>query len=603
MIGHRSTASAVPLLVHERALVQPSAPAIHGPDHQLTYAQLDSWAAAIAADLRAAGSVGPGAETVVGVLLPRSARLVATRLGVLYAGGAYLPLDPDHPIGRAAGVLRDAGCWALVTTPDLTARVPAGPWRLVLSDGPPAAGGTPAPAPPPALDALACVIGTSGSTGRPRVVAVTHRGLLNLCRWHAHAFALAEHDRAALVSSPAFDTAAWELWPYLAAGASVHVPDETTRRDPERLRDWLVAARITICFLPAALAEIVASLAWPPDAPLRVLLTGADTLRRHPPRGVPFRLVNDYGPTECTVVATSGEVPQEGVDHDRPSIGRAITGVTVQILDRDLRTVPPGSPGELCIGGAGLARGYVGQPGLTAERFVPDPRGFGSRMHRTGDRAALRADGEIAFLGRVDAQVEIRGFRVEPDEVADVLAAHPGVLQAAVTTWELREGDPRLVAYVVPAAGAAAGPVALRSHLAARLPAHMVPDTYVCIDSLPLTSGGKVDRAALPPPIGVARARHGTAPPSVVEGRLAGLVAELLALELVGIDEDFFLLGGHSLLGAQLIARVRDAYGVDLTLQALFDNATVEAMAVEVERLIADRLESLTDAEVERMLA
>jgi amino acid adenylation domain-containing protein len=603
MIRHPSTVTVIPLQIRERALARPSAPAVHGPDHELTYARLDRWAAALAAELRACGAGGTGGESVVGVLLPRSARLVAASLGVMYAGGAYLPLDPDHLAGRAAAILRGAGCSAVVTSPELAARVPAGPWPVVVSEGPPAAGQPPAPTAGVAMDALAYVIGTSGSTGHPRGVAVTHRGLANLCGWHAHAFGLGEHERAALVSSPAFDAAVWELWPYLAAGASVHVPDETAKRDPERLRDWLVAARITICFLPTALAGLVASLPWPPDAPLRVLLTGADTLYRHPPRGLPFRLVNDYGPTECTVVATSGDVAPAGLDHGRPSIGRAISGVTVQILDRDLHAVPPGSPGELCIGGAGVARGYVGNPALTAERFVPDPRGCGARMYRSGDRAALRADGEIAFLGRLDAQVEIRGFRVEPEEVAGALAAHPAVLQAAVTTWEPREGDARLAAYVVPGRGVLPGPVELRRHLAARLPDHMVPDTYLCLDSLPLTSSGKVDRSALPPPIGGARPRQVTAPRTPVEERLAGIVAELLTLERVGIEEDFFLLGGHSLLGAQLITRVRDAYGVDLTLQALFDNPTVGAMAREVERLIVERHESLTDDEVERMLA
>lgn len=498
--GRPPAAPAIPLHVHERALARPSAPAVRGPDHHLTYAMLDRWAAAVAVDLHARGVGGPGAESVVGVLLPRSAGLVGASLGVLYAGGAYLPLDPDHPADGARAILRDAGCSAVVTSPALTALVPAGRWQVVVSEGPPADGPPPAPAAPRALDALACVIGTSGSTGRSRGVAVTHGSLLNLCRWHARAFALTEHDRAALVSSPAFDAAVWELWPYLASGASVHVPDETTRRDPERLRDWLVAAHITICFLPATLAEMVATLPWPRDASLRVLLTGADTLHRRPPRGLPFRLVNDYGPTECAVVTTSGEVAPEGVDRERPSVGRPISGVTVQVLDEDLRTVPTGSPGELCIGGAGVGRGYVGQPGLTAERFVPDPRGHGARMFRSGDRAAIRADGEIAFLGRADAQVRIRDVCVEPDEVTGALLAHPAVLQAAVTAWEPKEGDTRLVAYVVPAGGPAAGPVQLRGHLVARLPAHMVPDTYVSLDSLPLTSSGKVDRSALPPP-------------------------------------------------------------------------------------------------------
>jgi acyl carrier protein len=288
------------------------------------------------------------------------------------------------------------------------------------------------------------------------------------------------------------------------------------------------------------------------------------------------------------------------VDEERPSIGTPISGVTVQILSRDLRPVPPGAPGELCIGGAGVARGYRGQPALTAERYVPDPRGRGARLYRSGDRAALRADGGITFLGRSDGQVKIRGFRVEPDEIAVVLGRHPEVLRAAVTTWDPIEHDLRLAAYIVPAPGAAPPAAALRSFLEARLPRHMVPSAFVTLDRLPLTSSGKVDHAALPRP----EAPSGPAPArNPIEERLAGLVAELLGLGRVGAGEDFFMLGGHSLLAAQLITRIRDAYGVDITMQGLFDNPTVESMSVEIERLLIERLESLTDDEVERQLA
>jgi amino acid adenylation domain-containing protein len=585
----------VPDLVRDRARAHPDAPAICGPDLQLTYGELDAWALAIAGDLRACG-VGP--EVVAGLLLPRSARLAAAALGVVFAGGAYLPLDPEHPAGRMADALRDAACAAVVTTPELAGQVPPGPWPVIVLDRPAARPGGVRVAPAP--QGLAYVISTSGSTGRPKGVQVTHANLSNLCRWHVHAFAIGAGDRAAQVSSPAFDATVWELWPYLAAGASVHVPDEATRRDPARLRDWLVAARITVCFLPTALAEVVALLDWPEDAALRVLLTGADTLHRRPPLGLPFQLVNNYGPTECTVVTTSGTVAPDDLDGERPSIGTAISGAAVQILDRDLRPVPPGQAGELCVGGVGVARGYIGQPALTAERYVPDPRGRGARIYRTGDRAALRADGEITFLGRSDAQVKIRGFRVEPDEIAAVLARHPAVLRAAVTTWEPVEHDLRLAAHVVPAPGAAPSAAVLRAYLEAHLPAHMVPAAFVTLDALPLTSSGKVDLDALARP---ERDGVGLPPRNPVEARVAGVVAELLGLPDVGVDENFFLLGGHSLLGAQLTTRVRDAYGVELTLQGLFDHPTVEAMSAEIERLLVERLESLSDEEVERLLA
>jgi len=587
-------------LVHERALACPSSTAVAGADQELTYGELDGWATAIGGALRAAAP--SGREDVVGLLLPRSPRLAAAALGVLYAGRAYLPLDPEHPVDRIARTLRDAGCSAVVTTAELAGRLPAGTWPVTLLDRtPPPAGGSRGAVAGIPPDHAAYVIYTSGSTGEAKGVQVTHGNLLNLCRWHADAFALTHDDRAALFSSPAFDAAVWELWPYLTAGASVHMPDDAIRNDPSRLRDWLLATGVTICFLPTALAELVATLEWPAGAPLRVLLTGADTLHRRPPAGLPFRFVNNYGPTECTVVTTSGEVPAEDVDGRPPSIGWPIGGVTVRILDDDLTPVAPGAAGELCIGGAGVARGYLRRPALTAERYVPDPGGRGARIYRSGDRVALRADGELAFLGRTDAQVKIRGFRVEPDEIAAVLARHSDVLRAAVTTWEPVENDLRLAAYVVPAGGRQPSPAALRAHLEAHLPAHMVPAAFVVLDALPLTASGKVDRAALPPPN---RQNEPAAEPgSPLEERVADLVAELLGLPAVGVDQDFFLLGGHSLLGAQLITRLRDTYGVELTLQGLFDHPTIGAIAAEIERMVVERIESLSDDEVEALLA
>jgi amino acid adenylation domain-containing protein len=591
----------VPDLVRERAIADQSSLAIGGPDQELTYGELDRWATAICDALRAGGAAACGREDVVGLLLPRSPRLAAAALGVLYAGCAYLPLDPEHPVDRIERTLRDARCAAVITTPELAARVPAGPWPVTILDrNPPAAGGVMPVAGLP-HDSIAYVIYTSGSTGQPKGVQVTHGNLLNLCRWHTDAFAVTLHDRAALFSSPAFDAAVWELWPYLAAGASVHVPDDATRHDPTRLRDWLLTTAVTICFLPTSLAELVATLDWPDAPPLRVLLTGADTLYRRPHPGLPFRFVNNYGPTECTVVTTSGEVPPEDGDDRRPSIGRPITEVTVRVLDGHLAPVAPGEAGELCIGGAGVARGYLGRPALTAERYVPDPGGSGARLYRSGDRVTLRADGELAFHGRTDDQVKIRGFRVEPDEIASVLAGHPDVQRAAVTTWEPVEHDLRLTAYVVPAPGRRPAPAALRAHLEAHLPAHMVPADFVLLDALPLLASGKVDRAALLPP--ERRSDPVAEPGSPLEERVASLVAELLGLLAVGVGEDFFLLGGHSLLGAQLITRVRDAYGVELTLQGLFDNPTIGAIAAEIERLLVERIESLSDDEVEHLLA
>jgi len=348
-------------------------------------------------------------------------------------------------------------------------------------------------------DHLAYVIYTSGSCGRPKGIEVTHGSLINLVAWHRRAFAITSADRAHFYASPAFDASVWETWPYLAAGASLHLPPDSVRSDPAALRDWMLAERITVGFVPTPLAERMLALAWPARTPLRALLTGADTLHRYPAPSLPFALVNNYGPAECTVVSTSGVVDWRA-DVALPPIGRAIDNVDVLILDGAGRPVPPGTAGELHIGGAGLARGYRHHPELTADRFVPHPTVSGARLYRTGDRARLLPDGSLAFLGRHDDEVVIRGRRVDLEEITAALSSHPGVAAAAVLAAEGDHGERELIAYVVPASGAALSRASLVWKLRRRLPAHMVPAVYVILPALPLTTNGKVDRAALPAP-------------------------------------------------------------------------------------------------------
>src|SRR5438445_492569 len=337
------------------------------------------------------------------------------------------------------------------------------------------------------------------------------------------------------------------------------------------------------------------ALEWPKETALRVLLTGADTLHRHPPAGLPFTLVNNYGPTEAAVVTTSGAIGS-APNHGRPSIGAPIDNVDVHILDEHLRPVPNGAVGELCIGGAGVARGYRNRPELTAGRFVPDPFSArpGARLYRTGDRARRLANGDIAFLGRMDGQLKVRGFRIEPAEIVAALDADSAIVASAVAVHDDGAGDRRLVAYVVPAPGTEPLPSMLRDRLKASLPEYMIPAVFVRVEALPLTANGKIDRDALPAPdvADVLRDEPLTAPRTPVEQRLALIVASLLDASDVGVTDNFFLLGGHSLLGTQLIARVRDAFGVDLPLRAVFDHPTVEALAAEVERAILARIEA-----------
>jgi acyl-coenzyme A synthetase/AMP-(fatty) acid ligase/acyl carrier protein len=431
--------------------------------------------------------------------------------------------------------------------------------------------------------------------------------LLNLVRWHQRAFKVTAADRATQIAAVGFDAAVWELWPYLTAGASVHLADEAVRSDPTALRDWLVAERITITFVPTLLAQHLVALPWPHDVALRYMLTGADALHVRPPADLPFALVNNYGPTECAVVATSGPVCPAGQEDGLPPIGRPIDNVRIYLLDSELHPVPVGAPGELCIGGAGVGRGYVNRPELTAERFVLDPFSPtpGARLYRTGDLARRRPDGQFVFLGRIDDQIKIRGFRVEPAEIAARLDAHPDVTESAVVASHPGSHDPRLVAYVVPVPGTCLTRRGLQEFLGLGLPDYMVPSVFVRLDALPVTANGKIDRTAFPDPTPERVIEDGASvePRTVVEERIAQILAPLLGLPRVGVEDNFFLLGGHSLLGTQLIARIRDAFGVDLSLRHLFESPTTAGLAAEVERCLIDSVASMTDDEAERLLA
>jgi amino acid adenylation domain-containing protein len=582
--------------VAAHAASAPEALAVAGHGQALTYAELNEGAERLADRLRAEG-VKP--DVTVGLALPRSVAFVVGALGIAKAGGAYLPLDPAYPADRIAFMLDDARPAAVVTDRATAQQLPAlgGPGTVFLDDPEQAAPDTGGLA--PSGENLAYVIYTSGSSGRPKGVLLTHAGLQNLVGWHHRAFGVTANDRAAFLSSPGFDAAVWEIWPYLTAGASIFIPDDDVRVDPERLRDWMIAERITIAFVPTPLAEAMVGLAWPAATGLRFLLTGADTLHCYPPRGLPFALVNNYGPTEATVVTTSCVVSADARPDRLPPIGRPIDNVRVHILDERLRPVAAGTAGELYIGGAGVARGYLNRPALAAERFVPDPFAAepGARLYRTGDLARLLPDGQIAFLGRADEQIKIRGYRIEPDEIAAVLSAHALVQASTVTARDDAGGEKRLVAYVVPAPGAEPTPAALRAALQAALPHYMVPSVFVRLGALPLTVNGKVDRAALPAPDAANTLRDSAfvAPQTTIEQRLAAILGGLLGVADVSVHDNFFMLGGHSLLGTQLIARVRDVFGVEPTLRTLFDAPTVAGLAAEVERLILAKLTAAGD--------
>ncbi|MEO6214413.1 MAG: non-ribosomal peptide synthetase [Sphingomonas sp.] len=571
------------------ALHAPDAPAIMG-DAALGYGDLETRVGSLAACLR---EQGVSAGDLVAVCLPRSIDQIVAMLAAWRAGAAYLPLDPAWPQQRLAALVADADCAALVAQPGAGAWI-GGDVALVSPDTD-EGGATLAPE---ALDpdALAYVIYTSGSTGAPKAVEVTHANLAALIDWHQHAFEVGIGTRTSHLAGLGFDAAAWEIWPTLAAGGTLVLVDDATRLDPARLRDWLVAERIEVAFAPTALAEPMVKMIWPNDAPLRVLLTGADKLAVRPSADLPFAFVNNYGPTESTVVATSGVVSPYG--EGLPSIGWPIAGTQIHLLDDEGAPVAHGEPGEICIGGAQVARGYRGDPALTDERFSAHLDH--GRLYRTGDLGVWLDTGAIAFRGRVDGQVKIRGHRIEPAEIAAALNRLPEISTSAVIA---RDGE--LIAYVVPAEGAALTPSSLRATLAETLPDYMVPARFASLAALPLTPNGKVDVKALPDPTECAmpEAPAGRAPASPTEQRLLEIVAGVIGRQDIGVDDDFFLLGGHSLLGTQVVVRARDAFGVELTLFHLFEGRTVASLASVIEELIIAKLDAMSDEDIQRMAA
>jgi amino acid adenylation domain-containing protein len=580
--------------VAQHAASAPQSLAVKAEAEILTYGELELRSNQLAGYLQ---SRGTGPDVLVGIFLDRSIDSVVSQLAVLKSGAAYLPLNPAAPADRLAAMLRDAGVSAVITRSDVAAKLPDGKWNVIKldTDRDLISGHTLALRDSASHGSdLSYVIYTSGSTGQPKGVEITRGGLENLIQWHLKTFHITAADRASLLASIGFDATVWELWPYLAAGASVHIPGEALRTQVEPLRDWLVEQSITVSFVATPLAELIMLLTWPARTALRLLLTGADTLHRRPPQGLPFSLINNYGPTECTVVATSGVVAPFGTEPKQPSIGFAIDNTQLHILDDQMRPVPQGTIGELYIGGAGLARGYRNQPQLTTEKFVysPSANGSGPRLYRTGDRARMLRGGDIEFLGRLDDQIKIRGYRVELDEISSVLDSHPDVKTSTVAA--AGEGDDkRLIAYLVlwPESKANAG--AFRDFLQRQLPDYMIPATFVRLEALPLTNNGKVNRAALPAPNGNTLPDETyVAPRSLVEQRLAELIAPLLRVERVGVNDNFFLLGGHSLLGTQLLTRIGESFGVELSLLTIFDHPTLAGMSEEIEKLILAKIDA-----------
>jgi len=588
-------------LIEAHAARQPDAPALVHATGTVSYRELEDRANRLAGHLR---ERGVSHETIVALHLPRGVNAVIAALATLKCGAAYLPMDPCYPNERSRQIVEDSGARFVIVDDAVGAPQLGAP--LVGMNDIDASNGLTARVPGQVHAAtLAYVIYTSGSTGRPKGVAVEHGTLCSLVRWTHRTYGLTAADACSWIAGVAFDASVWEVWSCLSAGAALHIPPDAIRVDPAATAQWIARSRLTMAFVPTPVADAIFQEGHALDG-LRWLHVGGQQLGVRPPQSAGFEVGNQYGPAETTVICTSSVVHSDGTIH----IGRPIDGVEVYVVDESLQLVPQGALGELCVGGLGLARGYLGRSGLTAERFLPDPfsKRAGARMYRTGDVVRWRSSGELEFIGRTDHQVKIRGFRIELGEVENALR-QAGARAVAVLSREDTPGDKRLAAYVVSDVSAAE----LRARIKERLPEYMVPSAFVVLDALPLTPNGKLDTKALPVPERGPSDGH-VPPQTAAETYVAGLFGEVLGVEGVGMEDDFFELGGHSLLATRLVSRLSADLGVTLELRRVFEQSTPAGLLLALDdafggreqtEMVAQTLASvdeLSDEEAEALL-
>jgi amino acid adenylation domain-containing protein len=587
-------------LIEAQARRTPQRPALAFEGHTLTYAELERRTGALAAEL---ARLGAGPDVRVGLFVERSLEMVIGILGILKAGAAYVPMDTAYPPERLAFMLSDSGARLVLTHGSLPAKLPSQGAQLVRLDeldwnGPQQASKNDA-----GPENLAYVIYTSGSTGRPKGVGIEHRNIVNYVLGVAERLRLEAGMNHATVSTVAADLGNTVIFPALATGGCLHVLSQERAESQALLSDYFSRERIDVLkIVPSHLAALQSGRNPERVMPARRLILGGeasrlDWIERLRAAAPQCEIFNHYGPTETTVGVLTYHVGAAlpATQSRTLPLGRALPGSSVYLLDPEGRPVPAGEKGELCIGGRGVARGYLNRPELTAERFLPDPFGPepGGRMYRTGDLARALPDGSIEFCGRIDHQVKIHGYRVELGEIESALREHTGVREAAVLVRQDASGDTQLFAWV----SGEATPAALREHLKARLPQYMVPSTLVPLERLPLTANGKIDRQALAAlPIETpASARCVTAPRTPTEEALTAIWRELLGVESVGIEDDVFDLGAHSLMAMKALTRIRDAFDVNLALRNLFEHPTIAGFAGIIEGLLLAKATPVRD--------
>jgi len=587
-------------LIEAQARRTPQRPALAFEGQTLTYAELERRTGALAAEL---ARLGAGPDVLVGLLVERSLEMVIGILGILRAGAAYVPMDGAYPPDRLAFMLSDSGAKLLVTQSGFLAKLPSHGVQVVRLDELDWNGPQQAPKSDAGPENLAYVIYTSGSTGRPKGVGIEHRNIVNYVLGVAERLRLEPGMNHATVSTVAADLGNTVIFPALATGGCLHVLSQERAESQALLSDYLSRERIDVLkIVPSHLAALQSGRNPERVMPARRLILGGeasrlDWIERLRAAAPQCEIFNHYGPTETTVGVLTYHVGAAlpATQSRTLPLGRALPGSSVYLLDPQGRPVPAGEKGELCIGGRGVARGYLNRPELTAERFLPDPFSAepGGRMYRTGDLARALADGSIEFCGRIDHQVKIHGYRVELGEIESALREHAGVREAAVLVRQDASGDTQLFAWV----SGEATPAVLREHLKERLPQYMVPSALVPLERLPLTANGKIDRqalAALPiePP---ASARDVAAARTPTEETLTAIWRELLGVESVGIEDDVFDLGAHSLMAMKALTRIRDAFDVNLALRNLFEQPTIAGFAAIIEGLLAAKATPVRD--------
>jgi amino acid adenylation domain-containing protein/non-ribosomal peptide synthase protein (TIGR01720 family) len=571
-------------LFEEQVIKNPSAIAVTYEQESLTYQQLNEKANQLAHYLQ---KLGAKPDQLIGICVERSPLMIIGILGILKAGGAYVPLDPNYPSERLTYMLEDAEVSVLLTQSKLLNYLPnySGhkfcldqDWEIIAQNS------QENPVNQITSQHLAYVIYTSGSTGKPKGVLIQHQSLLNLISWHQNTFEISQKDRATLLAGIAFDASVWEIWPYLTCGACLNIVSPELLTSPNLLKDWLISQKITICFLPTPLVESIITLDWPSHCSLKFLLTGGDKLNCFPSVSIPFTLVNNYGPTENTVVTTSIKLTADLITEKAPPIGKPISNNQIYILDQYQQPVPIGIPGELHIGGLGLARGYLNRQDLNKSKFIAncfnnDPD---SRLYKTGDLVRYLPDGNIEFIGRIDDQVKIRGFRIELGEIEAVINNHNQVKEAVVIVREDDFSTKRLYAYIVPK-NQQLTPAELRLFLQEKLPNYMIPTFLIFLDFFPINSNGKIDRKALPiPEINFNELENHVAPSTENETILAQIWQTVLGQTKISINDNFFELGGDSILAIQIVAKANQA-GLQITPKQLFSHQTIAQLAIVAE--------------------